>query len=63
MIEYFRKTEMHDINIALEPETASLTMFNDNIVEKDLKENGKKFMLIDAGGYNIDITINETVTL
>jgi len=61
MIECSRKAGMHDISIALEPEAASLTMFNDNIVEKYFKEKGKKFMLIDAGGYTIDITINEII--
>jgi len=61
MIECSRKAGMNDISIALEPEAASLTMFNDNIVEKNLKEKGKKFMLIDAGGYTIDITLNEII--
>ena len=61
MIDCSRKAGMNDISIALEPEAASLTMFNDNIVEKYLKEKGKKFMLIDAGGYTIDITLNEIV--
>ena len=61
MVECSRKAGMHDISIALEPEAASLTMFNDNIVEKELKEKGKKFMLIDAGGYTIDITLNEII--
>ena len=61
MIECSRKAGMNDISIALEPEAASLTMFNDNIVEKYLKEKGKKFMLIDAGGYTIDITLNEII--
>ena len=61
MIECSKKAGMNDISIALEPEAASLTMFNDNIVEKYLKEKGKKFMLIDAGGYTIDITLNEII--
>ena len=59
MVECSREAGMYDISIALEPEAASLTMFNDNIVENYLKEKGKKFMLIDAGGYTIDITLNE----
>ena len=61
MIECSQKAGIHDISIALEPEAASLTMFNDDIVEKDLKTKGKKFMLIDAGGYTIDITLNEII--
>jgi molecular chaperone DnaK (HSP70) len=61
MVECSKKAGMNDISIALEPEAASLTMFNDNIVDKYLKEKGKKFMLIDAGGYTIDITLNEII--
>lgn len=34
-------------------------MFKDNLIEQKYKEKGKKFMLIDAGGYTIDITLNE----
>ena len=36
-------------------------MFKDDIVEKEFKEKGKIFMLIDAGGYTLDITINEII--
>ena len=61
MIECSREAGMNDISIALEPEAASLTMFNDKFIEKYLKEKGKKFMLIDAGGYTIDITLNEII--
>jgi molecular chaperone DnaK (HSP70) len=61
MIECSQTAGIHDISIALEPEAASLTMFNDDIVEKNLKTKGKKFMLIDAGGYTIDITLNEII--
>ena len=46
---------MNDITIALEPEAASLTIYND---EKN-KNAGNIFMLIDAGGYTVDITINK----
>ena len=56
-----KKAGMNNIIIALEPESASLTMFKDDIVEKEFKEKGKIFMLIDAGGYTLDITINEII--
>ena len=56
-----KKAGMNNIIIALEPEAASLTMFKDDIVEKEFKEKGKIFMLIDAGGYTLDITINEII--
>ena len=56
-----KKAGMNNIIIALEPEAASLTMFKDDIVEKEFKEKGKIFMLIDTGGYTLDITINEII--
>jgi molecular chaperone DnaK (HSP70) len=61
MINCSKKAGMNDISIALEPEAASLTMFTDNNINKKFKEKGKIFMLIDAGGYTIDITLNEIV--
>ena len=56
-----RKAGMNKVIIALEPEAASLTMFKDDNVDQKYKEKGKVFMLIDAGGYTLDITINEIV--
>ena len=50
-----------EIDIALEPEAASLTMFYDNNILSEYKQKGKIFMLVDAGGYTIDITLNEIV--
>ena len=52
---------MKKVIIALEPEAASLTMFKDDNIDEKYKEKGKIFMLIDAGGYTLDITINEIV--
>ena len=43
-----KKAGMNNIIIALEPEEASLTMFKDDIVEKEFKEKGKIFILIYA---------------
>ena len=34
-------------------------MFTDNNINKNFKEKGKTFMLIDSGGFTIDITLNE----
>ena len=56
-----KKAGMNKVIIALEPEAASLTMFKDDNVDPKYKEKGKVFMLIDAGGYTLDITINEIV--
>ena len=52
---------MEDITIALEPEAASLMMYKDQSVDNKNKKKGQIFMLIDAGGYTVDITINEIV--
>ena len=38
-------------------------MFKDDNFDQKYKEKGKLFMLIDAGGYTLDITINEIVDL
>ena len=61
MIRCAKEAGMNDIHIALEPEAASLEMYYDNALGEELKQNGKKFILIDAGGYTIDITINEII--
>ena len=55
------KAGMNDILISLEPEAASLTMFYDPNVDESLKQKDKIFMLIDAGGYTVDITLNQIV--
>ena len=61
MVDCAKRAGMDDISIALEPEAASLTMFNDNIIDEKYKKKGKTFMLVDAGGYTIDITLNEII--
>jgi len=57
----YLKEGMNDILISLEPEAASLTMFYDPNVDESLKQKDKIFMLIDAGGYTVDITLNQIV--
>ena len=52
---------MENIKIALEPEAASLLLFDDASILSNYKKIGKKFILVDAGGYTIDITLNEIV--
>ena len=61
MRHYAKKAGLNSVVIALEPEAASLTMFKSNNVEDHFKKKGKVFMLIDAGGYTLDITINEII--
>ena len=55
------KAGMKNILISLEPEAASLTMFYDHNVDESLKQKDKIFMLVDAGGYTVDITLNQIV--
>ena len=50
---------MNNIKLVYENEAASLTMFNDHNIDKKFKEKNKIFMLIDAGGYYTNITINQ----
>ena len=61
MRECSKKAGMNDILISLEPEAASLTMFDDPSIPDNLKEKGTIFMLVDAGGYTVDITLNEII--
>ena len=56
-----KKAGMKDIIISLEPEAASLTMFEDPNIDDTLKKKDKIFMLIDAGGYTVDITLNQII--
>jgi len=56
-----KKAGMKDILISLEPEAASLNMFDDPNIVENLKKKDKNFLLIDAGGYTVDITLNQIV--
>ena len=61
MRECAEEARMEKVSIALEPEAASLTIFDDSYISEELKKPGKIFMLIDAGGYTVDITLNEII--
>ena len=61
MRECARNAGMKDISISLEPEAASLAMFDDPQIDDNLKKKDKIFMLVDAGGYTVDITLNQIV--
>ena len=61
MRECARNAEMKDITICLEPEAASLAMFDDPQIDDNLKKKDKIFMLVDAGGYTVDVTLNQIV--
>ena len=49
--------EMYNLNFIYESDTSSLAMYNDRSIPFSVKQQNKTFMLIDAGGHSIDITI------
>lgn len=64
-----QKAGLNDITIVLEPEATTLTFIEDikrksesgfDYLSKFLQK-GKIFMLIDAGGYTLDITLNQFI--
>ena len=59
MKEVAKKAGMINVEIALEPEAASLAIFHDKSIKKKFLETGKSFLLVDAGGYTVDISANK----
>ncbi|MBO7718667.1 MAG: Hsp70 family protein, partial [Methanosphaera sp.] len=59
MKEVAKKAGMINVEIALEPEAASLAIFHDKSIKKKFLETGKSFLLVDAGGYTADISANK----
>ena len=53
--------EMYNLDLIYESEAASLAMIYDKSIPESVKQKSKVFMLIDAGGYSIDITIYKIV--
>ena len=53
--------EMYNLDLIYESEATSLAMLYDKSIPESLKKKNKVFMLIDAGGYSIDITIYKIV--
>ena len=56
MKELAIKAEMNDVEIALEPEVASLAIFYDTNIDKELLKPQKSFFIVDMGGLTIDFT-------
>ena len=55
-----KKVGMINLEVVLEPEAASLAIFNeDNPIIKKYIQPGKKFLIVDAGGYTIDFSANK----
>ena len=55
-----KKAGMANLGVILEPEAASLAIFNENnpIIKKFI-EKDKKFLIVDAGGYTVDFSANK----
>ena len=48
--------EMFDLDFIYESDAEILAMYNDKTIPNSVKQQNKTFMLIDAGGYSIDIS-------
>lgn len=59
MKEIAQDIDMIHIDIALEPEAASLALLHDKKLKEKFKQKGKVFLIVDAGGYTVDITANK----
>ena len=55
------KAGMINSEIALEPEVASLSIFHDKNIKKKFLQKGKTFLIVDAGGYTVDISANKII--
>ena len=55
------KAGMINTEIALEPEVASLSIFHDKNIKKKFLQKGKTFLIVDAGGYTVDISANKII--
>ena len=54
MRELAIKAEMNDVEIALEPEVASLAIFHDKNIGEELLKPKNTFLLVDMGGLTVD---------
>ena len=55
-----KRIGMVNLEVVLEPEAASLAIFNeDNPKIKNLTFPGSKFLIVDAGGYTVDFSANK----
>ena len=49
--------EMFDLDFIYESDAATLAMYNDKTIPNSVKQQNKTFMIIDAGGHSIDISV------
>ena len=61
MEEMAIKAGMINAEIALEPEAASLAIFHDKNIKKKYISKGVSFLIVDAGGYTVDISANKII--
>ena len=52
---------MYNLDLIYESEAASLAMYYDKLIPESAKQKNQIFMLIDAGGYSIDITLYKII--
>ena len=52
-------TQMYNTEILLEPEAVSLAIFHDKYINKKDITQGTKYLIVDAGGYTVDVSLNE----
>lgn len=53
------KAHMFNTEILLEPEAISLAIFHDKYINKEDITPGTKYLIVDAGGYTVDISFNK----
>ena len=54
-----KKARLYNTEILLEPEAASLAIFYDKYINKKYITIGTKYLIVDAGGYTVDVSLNE----
>ena len=62
MEEAAKNADMFNCEIILEPEAASLAIFQADNINKNLLLNGKTFLIVDVGGYTSDFSANKILS-
>ena len=57
-----KNADMFNCEIILEPEAASLVIFQAENINKNLLINGKTFLIVDIGGYTSDFSANKILS-
>ena len=59
MKDFADQIGMTNTEIVLEPEAVSLTVFHEANIKNNFLRKGKRFLIVDAGGYSVDISANK----